>query len=77
MYENETMDPEQVTIAVLSGGGVEYNVKDAMVDIDELIASLENAKDNGVTHVVMSSGNYRGAQWASIGTDWSWAEDEE
>ena len=27
--------------------------------------------------VVMSSGNYRGAQWATVGTNWSWAEDGE
>jgi hypothetical protein len=62
---------------VLSGGGVEYNIAEAAASIDELIETLQNMKENGLEYVVMSSGNYRGASWASIGTDWSWAEDDE
>lgn len=63
------------TTAVLAGGGVEYAIEEAAIEIDELIAVLEEMREDGVEHVVMSSGNYRGAQWASIRADWSWAED--
>ena len=61
--------------AVLGGGGVEYTIEEAATPIDELIAALEEMKADGVEHVVMSSGNYRGAQWASLAADWSWAEE--
>ena len=64
------------TTAVLAGGGVEYAIEEAAIEIDELIATLEAMKEDGVEHVVMSSGNYRGAQWASIRGDWSWASEE-
>lgn len=67
---------DKSTTAVLGGGGVEYALADAAIGIDELIATLEEMKEDGVTHVVMSSGNYRGAQWARISSSWSWAEDE-
>jgi hypothetical protein len=63
------------TTAVLGGGGVEYSIEAAATPIDELIAALEEMKEDGVEHVVMSSGNYRGAQWASVRPDWSWASD--
>lgn len=61
---------------VLGGGGVEYSLKEAAVSIQEVIDALEDMKENGLEFVVMSSGNYRGAQWATVGTDWSWAEDD-
>lgn len=63
------------TTAVLAGGGVEYGIEDAAIEIEELIATLEAMKEDGVEHVVMASGNYRGAQWASIRGDWSWASE--
>ena len=37
---------------------------------------LQRAKEDGAEFVVMSSGNYRGAQWASVGTDYDWAGEE-
>lgn len=69
-------DINKETTAVLAGGGVEYDIAEAAIEIDELIATLEAMKEDGVEHVVMSSGNYRGAQWASIRGDWSWASEE-
>lgn len=62
---------------ILAGGNVEYSQDGASVSIDELIKSLEQAKEEGATRVVMSSGNYRGAKWASIGTGWDWADDDD
>ena len=62
---------------VLAGGSVEYSAKEAAVKIDELIETLQRAKDDGAEFVLMSSGNYRGAQWASIGTDFSWMDEED
>jgi len=64
------------TTAVLGGGGVEYSAKDAAVSLEDLIAALEEMRDEGVTHVVMASGNYRGAQWARVSANWSWASEE-
>lgn len=64
------------TTAILAGGDVEYAIEEAAIEIDELIATLEEMREDGVEHVVMSSGNYRGAQWASIRGDWSWASEE-
>lgn len=62
---------------VLSGGGVEYSMSEAATSIDDVIAALEDMKENGLEYVVMSSGNYRGAKWATVGADWAWAEDDE
>ena len=61
---------------VLAGGGVEYDVEEAQVSIDDLIAVLEGAREDGATHVVMESGNYRGARWASVVADVTWLEEE-
>jgi hypothetical protein len=69
------MDEDQLneeTTAVLAAGSVEYSAEVAAVEIDDLIALLEEMKSEGATHVVQSSGNYRGARWASIGAGWSW-----
>lgn len=55
-------------IAGISPRSVEYAVEDAKVDIDELIAALEKAKEDGATHVVCFSGNYRGAQYVRLST---------
>lgn len=75
-YDNENLSFESNETIVLGGGGVQYAAKDAAVRIDDLIAALQEAKEEGAEHVLMASGNYRGAQWASIGTDWSWMDDE-
>lgn len=65
------------TTAILAAGSVEYSKDEAEVRIEELIGMLEEMKSEGVTHLVMSSGNYRGAQWQNISTDWSYDEDDE
>lgn len=70
------MDIDKQTVIVLGGGGVEYSLEEAVTPIQELIDALEQAKDDGAEHVVMSSGNYRGAQWATVRGEWSWADDE-
>lgn len=63
-------------IATISAGSVEYSRTEAEVDIDELIAQLEQAKEDGATHVVGLSGNYRGAQYVRLGRV-GWDEDDE
>lgn len=71
--DNEANDSNT---GVLHGGGVEYSLSEAASSIQDVIDALEDMKENGLEFVVMSSGNYRGAQWASVGTDWNWAEDD-
>jgi 2-iminoacetate synthase ThiH len=63
------------TAAVLDQGGVEYSAVDAAMPLEELMAALEAMKEEGVTHVLMASGNYRGAQWQRMTADWSWASE--
>lgn len=53
--------------ATMSAGSVEYGKADAEVSIDELIEALEAAKEDGATHVLGLSGNYRGAQYVRLG----------
>lgn len=53
--------------AYISAGSVEYSKDEAEVSIDEFIAALEQAKEDGATHVVGLSGNYRGAQYVRLG----------
>jgi diketogulonate reductase-like aldo/keto reductase len=53
--------------AVIPAGTVEYSKNDADVEIQELIDALEQAKEDGATHVVGLSGNYRGAQYVRLG----------
>lgn len=64
------------TAIVLVAGSAEYSAKDAAVGIDELIGALQQAKQDGAEFGLMSSGNYRGAQWQRFSTDWSWAVEE-
>lgn len=71
------MSFDKSTTAVLAGGGVEYSAEDAAIEIDALLRVVEDMKADGITHVVMSSGNYRGAQWASIRDHWNYADDED
>lgn len=54
--------------AVIAAGSVEYDAESAEVDIDSLIEDLIAARDDGATHVLGLSGNYRGAQYVRLGT---------
>lgn len=63
------------TTVGLSAGDVEYSAEEAAVTIDEMIAALQAAKEDGATHVVGFSGNYRGAQYVRLSTDYEWLED--
>lgn len=68
------------TAVFLSGGAVEYDYKQATVEIDDLIQALQDMKEQGAQYVTMSSGNYRGAQWQRIDTEiemMSYLQDEE
>lgn len=58
----------------ISAGNVEYSVEEAAVNIDELIEALQAAKEDGATYVVGFSGNYRGAQYVRLSTDYEWLE---
>lgn len=69
------IDPS--TTVVLGSGSVEYALDEAAVSIDDMIESLQGAKQDGATHVVASSGNYRGAQWSRLSPHWVWADDDE
>lgn len=60
----------------LSAGNVEYDLGEAATPIQDLIDLLESAKSEGATHVVGTSGNYRGAQWVRLGSMYDWATDE-
>jgi tyrosine-protein phosphatase YwqE len=60
------------TTVVLSTGGVEYRADDASVSIDDLIMALEEAKEDGATHVVAASGNHRGAKYARLYAEVTW-----
>jgi hypothetical protein len=60
----------------ISAGRVEYDINEAAVSIDDMIDMLESAKSEGATHVVGTSGNYRGAQWIRLGRSYDWADDD-
>lgn len=53
--------------ASMNAGNVEYSREEAEVSIDELISALEEMKEDGATHVVGLSGNYRGPQFVKLG----------
>lgn len=61
----------------IAAGNVEYSAKEAAVGIDEMIEALESAKEDGATHVVGFSGNYRGAQYTRLGLDFEFLEEED
>ena len=78
MYNTEANTTN--TAVFLSGGAVEYDYKQATVEIDDLIQALQEMKEQGAQYVTMSSGNYRGAQWQRIDTEiemMSYLQDEE
>jgi len=60
----------------LYAGTVEYSKEDAEVEIGELISSLMQAQDDGATHVLGLSGNYRGARYVRLSTDLDWEEED-
>lgn len=60
---------------ILDGGSVEYSLERAAVSIDDLIKTLEDAKSEGATYVVQSSGNWRGAKWMNTSLVYDWAEE--
>ena len=59
--QDTTINPR--TTVVMTAGSVAYSLDEAAVEIDKLIELLQAAKEEGATHVVQASGNYRGAQW--------------
>lgn len=63
------------TTVGISAGNVEYSANEAAVSIDEMIAALQAAKEDGAEYVVGFSGNYRGAQYVRLSTDYEWLED--
>ena len=68
------LDPQ--TTITISAGSVEYSLEEAALTIDEMIRLLEEAKSEGATHIVGTSGNYRGAQWVRLGRTYDWADEE-
>lgn len=53
-------------IGTIATGSVQYSADEASVDIDDFIEVLERARNDGITHVCLESGNYRGAKYMSV-----------
>lgn len=72
-------DTTQKVYALMDAESVEYSRDKAEVSIDELIEALEIAKEDGATHVVGLSGNYRGASYVRLSTnlDLDYGDDDE
>lgn len=66
-------DMEPITVT-LYAGDVFYDVNEAAVSIDNLIQMLEYAKEDGATHIVLLSGNYRGPRYLGLSLDFDWLE---
>lgn len=64
-------------LASMSAGQIEYSAETAKLDIEELIEALKEAQEDGATHVVGLSGNYRGAQYVRLGLPQIMEDDEE
>ena len=71
----DTQIDAELTVTI-DAGSVEYSLDEAAMPIDDLIELLEQAKEEGATHVVGASGNYRGAQWVRFREYYGWASDE-
>lgn len=69
------MTEEQKYIGVIAAGQVEYDANEAAADIDDVLSMLEDMKDDGVTHVVIESGNHRGPQYVNFVLDWEWLDE--
>lgn len=61
----------------INAGMVCYGKDEASVEIGELIEALEEAREDGVTHIVGLSGNYRGAQWTRLTSNVTYGLDDE
>lgn len=59
----------------IPAGRIEYSKEEAMTDIDAIIAMLNEAKADGATHVVLESGNYRGAKWQTLPAAYEWVDE--
>ena len=57
-------------------GEVVYSVAEARVSLQHVRAMLNAAEEEGATHVVFLSGNYRGAQYLQPNHYYDWLEDE-
>ena len=70
------MNPEidDIVVVTIYCGQVEYTQSRAAVDIEELIGQLTDLQDQGATHVVGLSGNYRGTQYVKLGEP-NWGDD--
>jgi hypothetical protein len=62
------------TYVFMPAGSVEYAADAAAVAIEDLIAALEEAQEDGATHVVGLSGNYRGASYVRLSARLDWDE---
>lgn len=74
-FDDPVFDP--TTCIIIEGGTMDYDIKNAVRDIDDVIALLDSAKREGATHVALTSGNRRGPKWVSVSvTRYGWADDE-
>lgn len=67
---------DKTTTVGIAAGSVEYDAEEAAVEIDDLIRLLKEAQEDGATHVVGFSGNYRGAQYVRLGDSFEWLTEE-
>ena len=67
---------DKSTVIGISAGSVEYSAEKAARTIDEMIEMLEQAKEEGATHIVGFSGNYRGAQYVRLGRSFDWLDED-
>lgn len=56
-------------VGFMYAGDVEYSREGAAVDINDLIQVLTDAKNSGVTEIVLESGNYRGPKYLCLSLD--------
>jgi hypothetical protein len=61
-------------VVSIPAGEPEYSRDDAQVSIDSLLDMLQEAKEDGATHVVMGSGNHRGPKWARLDLSYEWVD---
>lgn len=62
-------EPTKQNTVVISDGNVEYDLGDTAVPIDDLIAALQEAKENGAEYVTGLSGSHRGAKYMIVESD--------
>lgn len=63
-------------IVALPAGRIEYKADAAAIPIEDLIGALKDAQEDGATHVVQESGNYRGAKWQGLCAAYEWVDGE-